>query len=193
MTPEIFVPLNKVEAANRLVIGRIAQEVPDRAGEVLDYEGSKAAFLKWSAEAERDSRGLSKGNVRVMHRRDIAAGNVRDIIFNDLEKAIDVVVEVTDNDEWRKCEKGTYVGFSIGGGYERKWRDADGHTRYIPRLSEVSLVDRPCIPTATFAELVKADGTVGRLELRGAPVTFGELWREATPPRTFGELLKAAG
>ncbi|HEY2446242.1 MAG TPA: hypothetical protein VGI20_10945, partial [Rhizomicrobium sp.] len=42
-----------------------------------------------------------------------------------------------------------------------------GLTRYTPQPAEVSLVDNPCIPTATF-EIVKEDGSTELRKFRGA-------------------------
>lgn len=185
----MFIPLVKVDAERRLVVGRAAQEIPDRTGEIMDYESAKPAFEAWSTAAEQASGGLSKGNVRAMHSRH-AAGKLVGIDFNDNEKAVDIVAEIVDDGDWQKCLKGVYTGFSIGGGYAKKWKDG-GLTRYTPRLTEISLVDLPCMPTARFAELVKGDGIVGQIELVGRPpLTFGEAW--AARPPTFAELRKRA-
>jgi hypothetical protein len=185
----VYIPLTKIDVERRLVVGRAAQEIPDRTGEIMDYETAKPAFEAWSRAAEEASGGLSKGNLRVMHSRH-AAGKLVGIDFNDGEKAIDVVAEVVDPVDWEKCLKGVYTGFSIGGGYSKKWKEG-GLTRYTPRLAEISLVDLPCMPTARFAELVKGDGIVGQVELLGRqPLTFAEAW--ATRPLTFAELRKRA-
>lgn len=159
--PLIFAQMTKVDIAKRLVYGRAAQEVVDRVGEVFDYEASKPFFKAWSDSQKKASLGKSSGNVREMH-KDIAAGILTPgtgITFNDEERAIDVCAHVTDDATWLKCESGTLTGFSIGGRYAKKWQGEDGKTHYAGDPSEVSLVDRPCIPTATFFEVQKADGT----------------------------------
>jgi hypothetical protein len=191
----LTIPLVKLDVERRLVIGRAAQAVPDKTREIMDYATGKVAFQEWSAKREEESGGLSKGNVRVMHSR-VAAGKVIDLTYNDAEQAVDVVAHIVDNNEWEKCLKGVYTGFSIGGGYAAKWKDGE-LTRYTPKITELSLVDSPCIPTARFAELVKADGIVEQLELRGAPPrTFAALIAEMAPkdppPITFGALRKRA-
>ncbi|WP_372395290.1 hypothetical protein ABMY26_06690 (plasmid) [Azospirillum sp. HJ39] len=159
---DCFVQLVKVDEERRLIHGRAVQEVPDRSREILDYESAKPAFLEWSKACEDATAGLSKGNVRVMHGKSVA-GKVVDIAFNDDEKAIDIVVKVVDDNEWRKCLEGCYTGFSVGGSYAKKWQDGE-FTRYTPRVTEVSLVDRPCIPTAKFFSIHKADGSVEERE-----------------------------
>jgi hypothetical protein len=146
--------LLKADAAQRLVYGRI-DETPDRVGEVFDYATSKPYFEKWSANAETASGGKSKGNLRAMH-GNVAAGIIQDIAFDDAAKAIDFCVHVVDDAEWAKVEAGVYTGFSPGGRYKKRWKDGD-HQRYTAEPSEISLVDLPCIPSATFS-LVKADG-----------------------------------
>lgn len=204
----LTIPLVKLDVERRLVIGRAAQEIPDKSREIMDYASAKPAFQEWSRGFEDASGGLSKGNLRVMHSRH-AAGKITDLQFNDAEMAVDIVAHVVDPVDWEKCLKGVYTGFSIGGGYAAKWQDG-GLTRYTPRIAEISLVDSPCMPTARFAELVKADGVVEQVELRGRqamtfaeilaarPASFGELRKRAAdapppPALTFGEMMKAQG
>ncbi|OJW26689.1 MAG: hypothetical protein BGO51_06495, partial [Rhodospirillales bacterium 69-11] len=155
----IFVPIQKVDAAKRLVYGCLAAEVPDHANEILDYEGSVPYFKAWSSEFEKVTDGKSKGNVRVMHGSH-ACGKLTDITFDDANKAIMGCAKIVDDAEWAKVEEGVYTGFSIGGKYVKRWQDPSNAAlkRYIPEMVEVSLVDKPCIPVATF-DYIKADGS----------------------------------
>lgn len=158
----IFVPLTKIDEENRLVYGVVAAEVVDNSGETFDYERSKPYFQKWSMNAELTSNGLSKGNLREMHGK-VAAGKLTDISFDDDNKVIECCAKVVDDQAWKKCLEGVYTGFSMGGRYAEKWVEkvAGGseQKRYAGDPAEISLVDKPCIPTATF-QLVKADGMV---------------------------------
>lgn len=151
----VFVPLTKVDEEQRLVYGTITQEILDKSGEVMDYDSSKPYFEKWSNEISEASGGLSKGNLRVMHGLQVA-GKLTDINFDDSAKAIDVCAKVVDDAEWTKVLEGCYTGFSVGGKYEKRWTE-NGMKKYTAGPNEVSLVDNPCVGTATFA-LVKADG-----------------------------------
>ena len=54
------------------------------------------------------------------------------------------------------AEQGIYTGISPGGKYQRRWRDGK-NCRYTAKPHEISLVDVPCIPSASFT-LIKADG-----------------------------------
>ena len=153
-----FAQLTKIDVEKRLVYGRAAQETPDHSGEVMDYEQSKPNFMKWSDEMSKATNGASQGNLRSMH-GNTAAGKIQELIYNDEECAIDVVAKVVDDNEWQKCLEGVYTGFSIGGKYGARVTKGDfKHYEAIP--SEISLVDRPCIPTATFFDIQKADGSV---------------------------------
>lgn len=163
MDKVLFARLVKVDVPKRQVWGRATQEVPDKAKEVFDYESSAPLFRNWSAGFEKATaifgeEGKSLGNIRAMHGK-VAAGKVIAIEFNDAEKAIDIGTEITDDAEWAKVQKGTYTGFSIGGSYVNKWQDpADkALTRFTADPAEISIVDLPCVPTATFS-MVKADG-----------------------------------
>ncbi|HEY5046939.1 MAG TPA: hypothetical protein VII49_02835 [Rhizomicrobium sp.] len=168
----LFIPITKVDVARRLVYGTIAEEVPDKSGEIMDYETARPEFEAWSAAIARASSGKSAGNLRAMH-GSIAAGRLDRIVFDDEEKRIATVAKVVDDAEWNKVLEGVYTGFSMGGKYKKRWRDAARPelTRYTPEPIEVSLVDNPCIPSATF-EVVKDDGSIElrKFVLRQAPV-----------------------
>jgi hypothetical protein len=155
----LFIPITKVDAERRLVYGTLSEEVRDKSDEILDYATAKPAFEKWSNDIKEASGGKSLGNVRAMH-GSIAAGKLTDLKFDDDAKRIDGVAKIIDDAEWNKVVEGVYTGFSIGGGYAKRWPDPtnSGLMRYTPTLAEVSIVDNPCVPTATF-EYIKADGS----------------------------------
>ena len=155
---DFFLPLAKVDLDRRIVTGVATAESPDRSGEICDYASSKPYFEKWSAEALQASGGKSLGAVRAMHGR-IAAGKLIDIEFDDEGKRIVVEAQIVDDDEWRKVAEGVYTGFSQGGRYVKRWPDPETSLiRYTAEPHEISLVDLPCLPGATF-EVVK-DGVV---------------------------------
>ena len=156
----VFVPLTKVDEEQRLVYGRITQEMLDKSGEVMDYTTSKPLFEKWSSEIQENSGGLSKGNVRVMHGL-TAAGKLTELEFNDDEQAIDVCAKIVDDKEWEKVTEGVYTGFSVGGKYAKRWtEDVNGEKvkKFTAQPNEVSIVDNPCVPSACFS-MFKADGS----------------------------------
>ena len=155
---DLFLPLAKVDLDQRLVTGVATAETPDRSGEICDYASSRPYFEKWSAEALAASGGKSLGAVRAMHGQ-VAAGKLTDIAFDDDGKRIVIAAKIVDDDEWRKVREGVYTGFSQGGRYVKRWPDPDsGLTRYTAEPREISLVDLPCLPNATF-DVVK-DGVV---------------------------------
>lgn len=152
-----FYQLAKVDAAKHEVWGIAAIEEPDQSGEIMDYEKSKPHFMAWSQRVRKASGGKSQGNVRDSHTTR-AVGKVIHLAFDDLAKAVRVGVRVLDAEAWRKVVEGVFTGFSIGGSYGAKWPDdlRKALTRYEAIPNEVSLVDLPCIPGATF-ELVKQE------------------------------------
>lgn len=159
-TPRIFVPLTKIDVEQRLVYGQATQEVLDKADEMMDYDTSKPFFEAWSGDIEKATDGKSKGNVRVMHGMN-ACGKLTEIEFDDTAKSIDVCAKIVDDQEWEKVQEGVYTGFSVGGKYEKKWTETiDGKKvkKYTANPSEISIVDNPCVPSATFT-MTKADGT----------------------------------
>ena len=155
----LFIPITKIDAARRLVYGVVTAEAPDAMGEVCDYASTKPHYQKWSQKFAQTTDGKSLGNLRAMH-GSIAAGKLVDIAFNDADKRIEICGKVVDAAEWAKVEEGVYTGFSQGGRYLKRWPDPDEPklTRYTAEPVEVSLVDHPCLPEATFA-VIKADGS----------------------------------
>jgi hypothetical protein len=155
----LFVPITKIDAAQRLVYGVVTAEAPDVSGEVCDYASTKPHYQKWSQNFMSASGGKSFGNLRAMH-GNVAAGKLVEIAFNDEQKRIEICGKVVDDDEWKKVEEGVYTGFSQGGRYLKRWPDPDAPAlmRYTAEPLEVSLVDHPCLPEATFA-VIKADGS----------------------------------
>lgn len=156
----MFIALEKIDIKQRLVYGTIGAEEPDRAGEILDYASAKKAFQKWSDAQFEASGGKSYGNVRSMHNRTAAGKVAQPLHFDDQLKKISACVYVSDDTEWQKVQDGTFTGFSPGGGYAKIWNDEKNPAlkRYTPVVIELSLVDVPCQPSATFA-CMKADGT----------------------------------
>lgn len=154
----LFIPIAKVDAARREVWGYAAEERPDKAGEVMDYDTSRPLFMAWSDGMAKATDGKSLGNVRAMH-SNIAAGRLVHFEPQDDVKKFYVGAHIVDDAEWAKVEAGVYTGFSVGGSYAKRWTDPANNRlkRYTAAPSEISLVDSPCMYGATF-ELVKADG-----------------------------------
>ena len=163
----LFIPITKIDAKRREVWGYGAIEERDNSDEILDYQSSKPLFLDWSQKAQKRSGGKSKGNVRAMH-QPIAAGKLIDMQADDVRKGFFVGAKIVDENEWKKVESGVYTGFSVGGSYVKRWSDYQnpGAIRYTAKPTELSIVDAPCIPSATF-EMVKADG-ISRLGFKPA-------------------------
>lgn len=173
----VYFAIKRINEETREVYGRATQETLDRQNEVLDYAESKPLWEAWIAETLDASGGKSMGNLRAMHRADIAAGKLVRVDFNDNEKAIDVVAKVVDDDEWNKVLEGVYTGFSQGGKYVKKTTDPTirgfggmAAVRVVIAPKELSLVDRPCVPSATFFEVVKADGSTENRNFKGEPM-----------------------
>jgi hypothetical protein len=153
----MFAQFVKVNEATGEFTGIAAEEIPDQAGEIFDYEASKPLIKAWSDDSFEHSGGKSRGNLRAMHDPKRAAGLLTAINFNDELKRVEVSGQVVDTEELAKLTKGVYTGLSFGGSYA--WRKQEGiHVRYAAKPVELSLADKPCVPTARFT-LVKADGS----------------------------------
>ena len=181
----IFVPITKIDAAQRLVYGVVTAETPDVSGEVCDYASTKPLYQKWSQKFASATDGKSFGNLRAMH-SNVAAGKLVEIAFNDEQKRIEICGKVVDDAEWAKVEEGVYTGFSQGGRYLKRWPDPDEPAlmRYTAEPMEVSLVDHPCLPEATFA-VIKADGST---ELRKFKDNCFRAYSAGAAPTALGKI-----
>lgn len=155
-----FMQLTKVDVAKNLIYGTFTAEVLDKSGEIADYHTTKLAIQTWSADMLKTSGGKSKGNIRLMH-GDKVAGIAKEINYYDDEKVIHGCVEVKP-EITEDAAKGLLNGFSIGGTYARKWDDPvhKGHQRFTPVISEISIVDNPCVPIAIFDAIKDASFVV---------------------------------
>ena len=170
---KLYAQLSKVDEEKRLVYGIAAAEQKDRSGEILDYTSSKPHFEKWQKETLDATDGKSHGNLRAMH-GNVAAGKLMAIDYDDVNKQFPVCAKIVDDNEWKKVLEGVYTGFSIGGRYEKKWADTalmkdDGKTpleRYTAIPTELSLVDRACIPAAKFFDIQKKDGSIEHVDFQ---------------------------
>lgn len=163
---QMFIPITKVDAVQRLVYGLATAEVEDRAKEICDYATTKPYYEKWSEGIAKTTGGKSLGNIRAMHGK-VAAGKVTAINFNDDARQIEICAKVVDDAEWNKVLEGVYSGFSQGGAYVRRWADPaqKGVFRYTADPNEISLVDLPCVDIATF-DCIKADGSVDKVLIK---------------------------
>jgi len=163
--------------------GVIACQEPDHDGEILDYFGSKPYIQNWSNTQLKNSGGKSYGNVRVQHQADNIAGFLQSITFDDANKEVRVSAKVIDPVARQMLQEGALTGFSIGGSYVKKTPLSNGLISYIANPVEISIVDRPCSPSATFS-LVHADGSK---ELR----KFQKVWSRDEITSRILSLLKS--
>lgn len=150
----LSMPFVKVNDDERTVEGFATTEDIDKQGELVDYGASKEAFKDWT------------GNIREMHEAK-AVGKAVEWKPDDDKRGVYVKAYISKGaqDTWEKIKDGTLKAFSIGGQTVNKIsqivKDADsGTSRNVTRitkykLTELSLVDNPANPAATF-ELVKS-------------------------------------
>ncbi len=159
---QIHAVFEKYDPFLGIATGIITAQQPDNDNEELDYDRSKPYFEAWSAEVKKDSDGKSLGNVRLQHDPKRPAGKLTDLVFDDANKTIRATAKIVDPTAKSMLAEGVLTGFSIGGSYVDKTVQKDGTTLYVANPIEVSVVDRPCLGSATF-DVVRADG---RTELR---------------------------
>jgi hypothetical protein len=204
----LFARLSKVEEQSDgtcIVRGRATAEEVDSANEIFDWETGKPQVEKWRDACLARSFGKSLGNIRAMHPNGqiVAAGIAKAITFDDGARSIDVESHIIDLAEARKCIEGVTTGYSIGGSYIKRWADPaqKGVMRYTPELSEISLVDAPCLGSATFT-YVKVDGSselrkfaapaIASPVLPDAPLSPSEVNRMAKAVAALGEAKAAS-
>jgi len=149
-----FMPITRVDTANRMVWARL-DETPGLSGHVMDYDASKPFFTTWSERMAKASGGANLGNVRAMHSRK-AAGMVKSFDCDDAAKTMLFGIYISDDAELENCASGLYTGISPGGKM-RKFV-AGSQIRFEARPDELSLVDAPDNPNATFMTMNKASG-----------------------------------
>jgi phage head maturation protease len=133
---KIYLPIAKIDAAQRMVYGYASTEARDDQGEVVKREALQDALGDY----------MKFGNIREMHQLS-AVGKAKDATID--EKGLYLGAKVVDPEAWEKVKEGVYNGFSIGG---KVLERAAGDPKTINRLrlDEISLVDRPANPEAVF-------------------------------------------
>lgn len=141
---EMFCDFQKMDEEKRMVYGYATNDMLDSQGEITELDATAKAvedYSKWR-------------NIRVMHKPD-PVGTAPVI---EMRKAgLWIGAEIVDDDAWNKVKKGVYKGFSIGGRKLRVVQEfSDTLKKNITRikeylLTEISLVDRPANPSATFS------------------------------------------
>jgi HK97 family phage prohead protease len=150
----IYLPIAKVDAAQRMVWGYASTEARDDQGEVVKRE----------ALAEALGDYMKFANIREMHQLS-AVGKAKEAAVDD--KGLYVAAKVVDDQAWNKVVERVYQGFSIGGKVTQR-EPADYKTITGLRLDEISLVDRPANPEAVF-DCWKRSKTAGGPRESGDP------------------------
>lgn len=131
-----------------LVYGKATGPDLDLDEQVCDPSWLKAAMPEWAQWS----------NIRAMHGA-VAAG----VGLETAQTGDDWFVKslITDRESAHKVETGTYKGYSIGIKNARVVKDAKAPGGRIVggTIAEISLVDRPCNPTATVAIAKAARGS----------------------------------
>jgi len=118
-----------------MVFGYATTPSLDSQDEIVDLEASFEAVDDWKKWA----------NIKEMHRPETAVG-IAPIIEKHVGVGVYIGAEIVDDLAWKKCVKGVYKGFSIGG--RVKERNGKHITKYT--MVEISLVDRPANPDSIF-------------------------------------------
>lgn len=124
-----FLPITKIDKAQRMVWGYASTPTLDLDGEVVELDAIRAAlpdYMEWR-------------NIREMHQPS-AVGIAKEANID--EKGLYLGAKIVDDGAWQKVEEGVYKGFSIGGNTTSR----DGNRITGLDLIEISIVDRPANP-----------------------------------------------
>lgn len=149
---KLYAPFAKIDEEKRMVFGYATTPSVDSQDEIVDLEASFEAVDEWKKWA----------TIKEMHRKDTAVG-IAPIIEKHVGVGVYIGAEIVDDQAWKKCVKGVYKGFSIGGSV--KTRDGKRITKY--QLNEISLVDRPANPDAVFMVAKRDDTNASATEAGG--------------------------
>lgn len=165
--------LVKVDEASHTAYGLATSEAVDSENEIADYEGSKEAFTKWSVDfmnrTQSAGQAVSLGNIRIQHNAGDVGGKATRIDFRDDTKEVYVESVPINDDVWNMLQGGFLTGYSIGGRVTKTKKEGK-LLRYWFTLSELSYVDNPANPDATFT-YVKANGSIELRKFRRSPET----------------------
>jgi phage head maturation protease/regulator of replication initiation timing len=143
-----FAEITKYDPDQRMVYGYASTTALDSQGERVAKEAIEAALPDY----------LKFANIREMHTTS-AVGVAKETTLD--EKGLYIGAKIVDDNAWKKVKEGVYKGFSIGGKRLSKVDD----TITEMKLTEISLVDRPANPEATFDVFKADDGVItGNME-----------------------------
>src|SRR5262249_9145333 len=125
----IYLPIAKVDAAQREVFGYASTEARDDQGEIVKREALADALGDY----------MKFANIREMHQLS-AVGKAKAAAVDD--RGLYIGAKIVDDQAWNKVVERVYQGFSIGGKVTSR-DPADYKTITGLRLDEISLVDRP--------------------------------------------------
>lgn len=145
----MFLDFSKRDDDQRMVYGYATTAALDSQDEIVEIDATEKA-----AEDYKMWR-----NIREMHQPS-AVGTAP--IVEMKKNGLWIGAKIIDDSAWKKVKEGVYKGFSIGGKKLKAIQDYDLNlNKAITRikeylLTEISLVDRPANPLATFS-FVKRD------------------------------------
>ena len=162
-----FEKAEKLEDGTLIVSGIASSEAVDAAGEVVKAEAMAAAIPDY----------MQFGAVREMHQPIAAGVALKCEVGEDAKTYFEA--KVVDPVTVKKVEEGVLKGFSIGGKVTKR-DDLNKAVITGLKLTEISLVDRPCNPEALVS--------LGKVE--GDEPTLGDLRKVLFDVQDFADILQ---
>ena len=159
--------MEKLEDGTLIVSGIASSEAVDAAGEVVKAEAMAAAIPDY----------MQFGAVREMHQPIAAGVALKCEVGEDAKTYFEA--KVVDPVTVKKVEEGVLKGFSIGGKVTKR-DDLNKAVITGLKLTEISLVDRPCNPEALVS--------LGKVE--GDEPTLGDLRKALFDVQDFADILQ---
>jgi hypothetical protein len=154
------------DGAVRYVYGKVTDGSVDSDEQIVDPAFARKALAEWYDTG---------ANVRQMHSTQIPPAGKGVLLEHKEGDGEYVKTKVVDGNAIRLVDESVYQGYSVGIARPRIDRDmkARGGRIVGGKIVEISLVDRPALPTAKFAVL-KAAGSRGSLEFIGKVVLLDD-------------------
>jgi cation transport regulator ChaB len=146
---EVYCDFQKMDEEQRMVYGYATTDALDSQGEIVELDATERAvedYKKWR-------------NIREMHGPSVAGTAP---VIEMRKNGLWLGAKIDDDMAWKKVKSGAYKGFSIGGKKLNVLTEFhEGLKKNVTRikdylLTEISLVDRPANPLATFS-FIKRD------------------------------------
>jgi hypothetical protein len=131
----------------KLIRGLITCQLPDSVGDVCHYETTKPFYQRYCDMCAEETNGDAFGVLCASHNSVPVGKAVEPPEFNDAERSIWMMFEITDAETWNLILNGHYTGFSHKVKIVKRWNH-DGFAFYTGKPIEISVAHLPLLRCA---------------------------------------------